>query len=62
MPEILKRKGFENVYCVEEQMVVDGDFPTVKSPNPEEPAAMALAVKKAQELNADLVMATDPEP
>lgn len=61
VPEILKRKGFENVYCVEEQMVVDGDFPTVKSPNPEEPAAMALAVKKAKELNADLVLATDPD-
>ena len=61
VPEILKRKGFENVYCVEEQMVVDGDFPTVKSPNPEEPAAMALAVKKAQEINADLVLATDPD-
>ena len=61
VPEILRRKGFENVYCVEEQMVVDGDFPTVKSPNPEEPAAMALAVKKAQEVNADLVLATDPD-
>ena len=60
-PEILKMKGFENVYCVEEQMIVDGNFPTVKSPNPEEPAAMALAVKKAQEVNADLVMATDPD-
>nr|MCR5644806.1 phospho-sugar mutase [Bacteroidales bacterium] len=61
VPEILKRKGFQNVYCVEEQMIVDGDFPTVKSPNPEEPAAMALAVKKAQEVNADLVLATDPD-
>ena len=61
VPEILKRKVFENVYCVEEQMVVDGDFPTVKSPNPEEPAAMALAVKKAQEINADLVLATDTD-
>ena len=61
VPEILRRKGFENVYCVEEQMVVDGDFPTVKSPNPEEPAAMALAVKKAQEIDADLVLATDPD-
>ena len=61
VPEILRRKGFENVYCVEEQMVVDGDFPTVKSPNPEEPAAMALAVKKAHEVNADLVLATDPD-
>ena len=61
VPEILRRKGFENVYCVKEQMVVDGDFPTVKSPNPEEPAAMALAVKKAQEINADLVLATDPD-
>ena len=61
VPEILKRKGFENVYCVEEQMIVDGDFPTLKSPNPEEPAAMELAVKKAQEVNADLVLATDPD-
>ena len=61
VPEILRRKGFENVYCVEQQMVVDGDFPTVKSPNPEESAAMALAVKKAQEINADLVLATDPD-
>ena len=61
VPEILRRKGFEKVYCVEEQMVVDGDFPTVKSPNPEEPAAMALAVKKAQEIDADLVLATDPD-
>ena len=61
VPEILKMKGFKNVYCVEEQMIVDGNFPTVKSPNPEEPAAMALAVKKAQEVNADLVMATDPD-
>ena len=61
VPEILRRKGFENVYCVEEQMVVDGNFPTVKSPNPEEPAAMALAVNKAKELNADLVLATDPD-
>ena len=61
VPEILKRKGFENVYCVDEQMIVDGDFPTVKSPNPEEPAAMALAVKKAQDINADLVLATDPD-
>ena len=61
VPEILKMKGFEKVYCVEEQMVVDGNFPTVKSPNPEEPAAMALAVNKAKELNADLVMATDPD-
>ena len=61
VPEILRRKGFENVYCVEEQMVVDGDFPTVKSPNPEEPAAMALAVKKAKEIGADLVLATDPD-
>ena len=61
VPEILKMKGFENIYTVEEQMIVDGNFPTVKSPNPEEPAAMALAVKKAQEVNADLVMATDPD-
>ncbi len=61
VPEILRMKGFENVFTVEEQMIVDGNFPTVKSPNPEEPAAMALAIKKAVEVNADLVMATDPD-
>lgn len=61
VPEILKMKGFDNVSTVEAQMTVDGDFPTVKSPNPEEPAAMALAIEKAKSEDADLVMATDPD-
>ena len=61
VPEILRMKGFTEVYCVDEQMTVDGNFPTVKSPNPEEPAAMSLAIEKAKKLNADLVLATDPD-
>jgi len=61
VPDALKRFGFENVYLVEEQAVPDGNFPTVKSPNPEEPAALELAIQKAKEVNADLVMATDPD-
>jgi phosphoglucomutase len=61
VPEILKRFGFENVSTVKEQMVADGNFPTIRSPNPEELDAMTLALKKAHEINADLVMATDPD-
>jgi phosphoglucomutase len=61
VPEILKRFGFENVTTVKEQMVADGNFPTVRSPNPEEQDAMTLAIKKAREIDADLVMATDPD-
>lgn len=61
VPEILKRFGFENVTTVKEQMVADGNFPTVRSPNPEEQDAMTLALEKAREINADLVMATDPD-
>ena len=61
IPEILKRKGFENVFVVEEQAEPDGDFPTVVYPNPEEQEAMTLAVNKARALDADLVMATDPD-
>jgi len=53
--------GFTNVIHIPEQDVVSGDFPTVISPNPEEPAAMFLALKKAGEVDADLVMATDPD-
>lgn len=60
-PEILKRIGFTNIIAVDEQNVVSGDFPTVHSPNPEEPAALKMAIKKANEVNADLVMATDPD-
>ncbi|MGW8121983.1 phospho-sugar mutase [Roseivirga echinicomitans] len=61
IPEILKRKGFENVYVVEEQAEPNGDFPTVIYPNPEEQEAMTLALNKAKALDADLVMATDPD-
>ena len=61
IPQALKASGFTNVINVPEQDVLSGDFPTVISPNPEDPAAMALAVKKAVETNADLVFATDPD-
>ncbi len=61
VPECLKRLGFENVNIVQEQKVPDGNFPTIQSPNPEEKSAMQLALAKAKELNADLVMATDPD-
>jgi phosphoglucomutase len=61
VPEALKNAGFESVYTVESQNIVDGNFPTVKSPNPEEPAALSLAIEKAIEVNAELVMATDPD-
>ncbi|MCK5134811.1 MAG: phospho-sugar mutase [Bacteroidales bacterium] len=61
VPRALKRMGFNNIYNVPEQDVVDGNFPTVVSPNPEESAALDLALKKADEVGADLVMATDPD-
>jgi len=61
VPPALKRFGFENVILVEEQMVVDGNFPTVIYPNPEEKEAMTMALNKAKEVDADLVMATDPD-
>lgn len=61
VPAALKAFGFTNVIDVPEQNVISGDFPTVVSPNPEEPAALALAVKKAEETGADLVFATDPD-
>lgn len=61
MPEALKRIGFKNIIHVPEQDVNDGNFPTVVSPNPEEPAAMAMALAKADETGADLVLATDPD-
>ncbi|MBO7070080.1 MAG: phospho-sugar mutase [Bacteroidales bacterium] len=61
MPEALKRIGFTNIIHVPEQDVNDGNFPTVVSPNPEEPAAMAMALAKAEETGADLVLATDPD-
>ncbi len=61
VPRALKEVGFTNVNLVEEQCTVDGDFPTVIYPNPEEKEAMTLALKKAEETDADLVMATDPD-
>ena len=61
VPAILKRLGFENVYHVPEQDVSDGNFPTVKSPNPEESSALEMAVKVADREGADLVLATDPD-
>ncbi|MDI3521731.1 MAG: phosphoglucomutase [Anaerophaga sp.] len=61
LPQALKRIGFENIIHVPEQDVVSGDFPTVVSPNPEEPAAMEMAIARAEETGADLVVATDPD-
>jgi phosphoglucomutase len=61
VPQALKMFGFKNIQNVPEQDIVDGNFPTVKSPNPEEPAALSLAIKKAYETGAELVMATDPD-
>ena len=58
---ILKEIGFENVYVVPEQELPDGDFPTVEYPNPEAKEAFALALKLAKEVDADLVLATDPD-
>lgn len=61
VPHALERFGFKNVTLVKEQSVPDGNFPTVKSPNPEERAALALAIEKAKEIDADVVLATDPD-
>lgn len=61
VPRCLKELGFTNVTVVEEQAVISGDFPTVVSPNPEEPAALDLAIKKAKEIDADIVLASDPD-
>lgn len=61
IPRALKMYGFENIIDVPEQNVISGDFPTVISPNPEEPAALQMAVDKAKEIDADIVMASDPD-
>jgi len=61
VPETLKRAGYTNVNLVEAQSVPDGDFPTVKSPNPEEPEALKMALELAEEVNADIVIGTDPD-
>ena len=61
VPETLKRAGYSNVHIVEEQATPDGDFPTVKSPNPEEPEALEMALSLAEKVNADIVIGTDPD-
>lgn len=61
MPKLFAKAGFKNFYPVEEQMVTDGNFPTVVSPNPEEKAAMTMAIEKAKAMKADIVLATDPD-
>lgn len=61
VPMVLKKMGFKNIFNVPEQDVTDGNFPTVKSPNPEESAALFMATEKAAKIGADLVLATDPD-
>lgn len=61
LPQAMKAFGFTNFMMVKEQAVLDGSFPTVKSPNPEEPSAMEMALKLGREVDADLIFATDPD-
>ncbi len=61
IPEVLDRAGFEHVHVVQEQAEPDGDFPTVKSPNPEETEALSMAIEQAKEQGADMVIGTDPD-
>jgi len=61
IPEVLKRAGYTDLHIVEEQREPDGDFPTVKSPNPEEPEALKMATELAEKLQADIVIGTDPD-
>jgi phosphoglucomutase len=61
VPETLKRAGYTNVHSVEEQAEPNGDFPTVKSPNPEEPEALKMAIELADTINGDIVIGTDPD-
>ncbi|MBT8235960.1 MAG: phospho-sugar mutase, partial [Bacteroidia bacterium] len=61
IPEVLKRAGYPKVTVIAEQAEPDGNFPTVESPNPEEPEALAMAIKKAEDLGADMVIGTDPD-
>lgn len=61
IPDSLKEWGFENINCVPEQMVKDGNFPTVVSPNPENAEALSMAIALAKKLDADIVMASDPD-
>lgn len=61
IPEVLKRAGYKNVTIIEEQAKPDGAFPTVVSPNPEESEALSMAIAKAEEIGADMVVGTDPD-
>jgi len=61
VPQVLKRFGFTNVHIVEEQSNISGEFPTVVYPNPEESEAMSIGMKKAKELDADILLGTDPD-
>ena len=61
IPETLKRAGYTDLHVVKEQALPDGNFPTVDSPNPEEPAALKMAVDLANKINADIVIGTDPD-
>ena len=61
VPEALKRLGIKHINCVEKQMVIDGAFPTVESPNPENPEGFYLAVDLAKEVNSDIIIGTDPD-
>ena len=61
VPQSLRNYGFNNIICVDEQMVLDGNFPTVESPNPEERKTMAMAIERAEREGADVAMATDPD-
>ncbi|WP_299709560.1 phospho-sugar mutase [uncultured Tenacibaculum sp.] len=61
VPEVLKRAGYTQVHVIEEQAEPNGDFPTVESPNPEEPEALAMAIDYANKTNADIVIGTDPD-
>ena len=61
VPQVLKRFGFTNVHIVDEQSNISGDFPTVVYPNPEESEAMSIGMKKAKELDADILLGTDPD-
>jgi phosphoglucomutase len=60
-PQVLQKAGYENVYLVKEQAAPDPNFPTVKSPNPEEPEALKMALELAEKENADIVIGTDPD-
>ncbi|MDD2635841.1 MAG: phospho-sugar mutase [Bacteroidales bacterium] len=61
LPKALRKVGFHDINIVEEQAIPDGNFPSVVSPNPEEPAALEMAVNKAKNIKADIVMGTDPD-